>query len=103
MTSYNHNTIMLSATSTIVSIALVLSIVFLANVPADQERIIDLVTENAVRLEALEQKRSPATSKRFNSDDARDLIRCLKTPYPERDRCLDEIVKKLDYRETVTL
>ena len=55
------------------------------------DEVLSVVRDNSTRLQAMEAQRSPATAKRFTSDDAQDLIACLRLNKPEQRPCLDEI------------
>lgn len=60
------------------------------------DEVLQVVQSNAARLQALEAQKSPATAKRFTSDDAQDLIACLehKNGTPKRRACIDEITAR---------
>jgi len=60
-------------------------------------------TEKAIaalesRIEHLELSKTPATMKRFTSDDALYLVACLKLPYTQREYCLDKIQSSLELK-----
>ena len=46
------------------------------------------------RLERLELSKTPATMKRFTSDDAKALMACVKLPDKEKIACIEQIEAK---------
>lgn len=67
------------------------------------DEVLQVVQSNAARLEALEAKKAPATAKRFTSDDAQDLIACLRLPKPEQRPCLDAIQSRFTGRTSTQM
>lgn len=57
-----------------------------------------ILSSSAARLAALEASKAPATARRFTTDDAQALMRCLRIPYAERAPCLDALNDRIERR-----
>lgn len=55
--------------------------------------------DQIMRLDALEHNRAKATAKRFTSDDAQDMLLCIRLKEPERCACLDRFQARFKPQE----
>jgi hypothetical protein len=73
----------------VVAVSLALLVTLFSSASSDHEEILTYLRAADERLEALEHNRAKATAKRFTSDDAQDLLLCVRLPHAERGPCLD--------------
>jgi len=79
-----------------VGFCLVFVVHFFSGMHANNELVLEYVSSNADRLQALETNKSSATAKRFTSEHAKELMDCLTIPYQERVLCMNRLRDKLD-------
>jgi hypothetical protein len=77
------------AIGVVVASTLVLLVSLFSSATSDHDEIITYLRSADERLAAMEQGRAKATAKRFTSDDAQDLLLCVRLPHAERGECLD--------------
>jgi len=75
--------------ATVVSVCLIVLVGLFSSATSDHDEIITYLRSADERLAAMEQGRVRATAKRFTSDDAQDLLLCVRLPHAERGVCLD--------------
>jgi len=77
------------AIGVLVASTLILLVSLFSSASSDHEEIITYLRSADERLTAIEAGRAKATAKRFTSDDAQDLLLCVRLPHAERGECLD--------------
>ena len=75
--------------SLFLTVVLVWAVLFFWEMDTYQSRLLAQVEANGQRIAAMEAGKVKATAKRFTSDDAQDLLLCLRLPKDEQRPCLD--------------
>lgn len=81
--------------SCVLGLALAAAVTLLVNMSNGQDEMLAVVRGNAERLAAIEQRKTPATARRFTADDGLSLTACLRLPYAEREPCLRALDEKI--------
>jgi hypothetical protein len=96
MMTQRHETATTLGISLVVGLVIVLAIRFFSGMSSDHEEMLTYLQSQSERLEALEQNKAKATSKRWTSDDTMELIACLEIPYAQRSECLARITQRFN-------
>lgn len=94
-----RDNITITVLAVLVGCVLIFMVYSFSGVSAGHARIEAIVTDSAARLEALESNKARATAKRFTSDDAAELMRCLEIPYAQRDVCLQPMRERFQAKD----
>ena len=87
------------AISVFLVLVLAWAVLFFWEMDGHQDRLLAQVEANGQRIAAMEQGRAKATAKRFTSDDAQDLLLCVRLPHAERGECLDRFQARFKPKE----